>query len=396
VTDAEVRRYYEENRERFRRAEGARLKVAYIPLTITEADRQATVQRARELKAEIAAGADFAEVARANSDDTSNKEQGGDLGSFGRGQMVPAFDSVAFSLPVGQVSDPVVTQFGVHLIRVDEHTGDQVKARHILLAFEKNVEDVDRLETQLDRVAEAGLTRGLKAAAAGQPDVTFREGVEVSADNPMIPGVGPAIAALNWAQEESANRAAGDDPIRVSEVLETPDALYLVEMESYHPAGDTPLAEATPAIRQQLVYDKRRDAGRAEAEKMLGEIRGGRTLEQVAQARGLSVQRAGPFTRVEANPVLGQANAAVGAAFGTPTGQVGPVAVTPAGVFLVRPVARTAADRREFERQKATLREQAIRQMQQDLLGQWMANVREDADVKDNRAKLQARAARSS
>ncbi|HEX6370529.1 MAG TPA: peptidylprolyl isomerase [Longimicrobium sp.] len=396
VTDAEVRRYYEENRERFRRTEGARLKVAYIPLTIGDADRQATVQRARELKAEIAAGADFAEVARANSDDESNKEQGGDLGAFTRGQMVPAFDSVAFSLPVGQVSDPVVTQFGVHLVRVDERTGEQVKARHILLNFEKNVADVDRLETQLDRIAEAGLTRGLKAAAAGQPNVTFREGVEVSATNPMIPGVGPAIAALNWAQEEAANRAAGDDPVRVSEVLETPDALYLVEMESYHPAGDTPLAEATPAIRQQLVYEKRRDAGRAEAEKMLAEVRGGRTLEQVATARGLTVQRAGPFTRVEANPTLGQANAAVGAAFGTAIGQVGPVAVTPAGVFLVRPAARTAADRREFERQKVTLREQALRAMQQDLLGQWMSNVREDAEIKDNRAKLQAQAARAS
>ncbi|HEX2209000.1 MAG TPA: peptidylprolyl isomerase [Longimicrobium sp.] len=395
VSDAEVRRYYEENKERFRRPEGARLKVAYIPLTITEADRQATVQRARELRAEILAGADFAEVARVNSEDESNKEQGGDLGTFGRGQMVPAFDSVAFSLPVGQVSEPVITQFGVHLVRVDERTGDEVKARHILLAFHKNDADVERMENQLQRVAEAGLARGLKAAAAGQPDVTFREGVEVSANNPVIPGVGPAIAALNWAQEESANRAAGDEPERVSEVLETQDALYVVEMERYHPAGVTPLAEATPAIRQQLVYEKRREAGRAEAEKMLAEIRGGRTLEQVAQARGLTVQRAGPFTRVEANPTLGQANAAVGAAFGTPIGQVGPVAVTPAGVFLVRPVARTAADQREFERQKVTLREQALRAMQQDLLGQWMANVREDAKIVDRRAEARARAARA-
>ncbi|WP_420128827.1 peptidyl-prolyl cis-trans isomerase [Longimicrobium sp.] len=396
VTDAEVRRYYEANRDRFRRSEGARVKVAYIPLTITEADRQATVQRARALKAEIAGGADFAEVAAANSDDESNKDQGGDLGAFTRGQMVPAFDSAAFALPVGQVSDPVITQFGVHLLRVDERTGETVKARHILLNFEKNVADVDRLETQLDAIAEAGLTRGLKAAAAGQPNVTFREGIEVSADNPMIPGVGPAIAALNWAQEESANRAAGDDPIRVSEVLETADALYLVELENYHPAGDTPLAEATPSIRQQLVYDKRREAGRAEAEKMLGEVRAGRTLEQVAQARGLTVQRAGPFTRVESNPTLGQANAAVGAAFGTPIGQVGPVAVTPAGVFLVRPVARTAADRATFEREKASLRQQGMQAMQQDLLRQWITNVRQDAEIKDNRAKLAAQAARAS
>jgi peptidyl-prolyl cis-trans isomerase D len=396
VTDAEIRRYYEENRERFRRSEGARVKVAYIPLTITEADRQATVQRARELKAEIAGGASFEEVAAANSDDESNKDQGGDLGSFGRGQMVPAFDSVAFSLPVGEVSEPVVTQFGVHLVRVDERTGEQAKARHILLNFQKNVADVDRLETQLERIAEAGLTRGLKAAASGQPNVTFREGVEVTATNPMIPGVGPAIAALNWAQEESANRAAGDDPIRVSEVLETPDALYLVELERYFAAGETPLAEATPAIRQQLVYDKRREAGRLEAEKMLGEIRGGRTLEQVAQARGLQVQRVGPFTRVESNPVLGQANAAVGAAFGTPIGQVGPVAVTPAGVFLIRPVSRTPGDRRVFEQQKTVLRKQAQEGLQRDLLGQWMSNLRADAKIVDNRAEMAARAARAS
>lgn len=392
VTDAEVRRYWEENKERFTRTEGARLKVAYIPLTINEADRQATVQEARELKAEIASGADFAEMARVHSTDTSNKEQGGSLGTFGRGQMVPAFDSVAFSLPVGQVSDPVVTQFGVHLVKVDSREGDQVTARHILLSFHKNDDEVSRLEDRLEAIAQAGLARGLKAAAQGQRDVTFREGVEVSAASPVIPGVGPAMAALNWAQEESANRAAGDDPIRVSEVLETADALYLVELENYHPAGDTPLAEAAPAISQQLVYDKRRDAGRAEAEKMVAEVRGGRTLEQVAQARGLTIQRAGPFTRVEANPVLGQANAAVGAAFGTPVGQVGPPAVTPAGVFLIRPVSRTAADRREFERQRVGLRAEAQRQLQQDLLGQWMSNVRADAKIKDNRARLAARA----
>lgn len=396
VSDAEVRRYYEENRDRFKRTEGARLKVAYVPLTITEADRQATIQAARALRAEIVAGADFAEMARVHSTDDSNKEQGGDLGTFGRGQMVPAFDSVAFSLPVGQVSEPVVTQFGVHLVKVDERTGDQVKARHILLGFEKNVADVERLEQQLDRIAQAGLARGLKAAAQGQPGVTFREGVEVSAANPMIPGVGPSIAALNWAQEESANRAAGDDPIRVSEVLETPEALYVVEMENYHAAGETPLAEATPAIRQQLVYDKRREAGRAEAQKMVAEVRGGRTLEQVAQARGLTVQRAGPFTRVEANPVLGQANAAVGAAFGTPIGQVGPPAVTPAGVFLIRPAARTAADRRQYETQKEGLRVEAMNQLRQDLLGQWMSNVRADAKIKDNRARLAAQNARQS
>ncbi|GGK57567.1 peptidylprolyl isomerase [Amphritea balenae] len=70
-----------------------------------------------ELKAEIEAGADFADVARQNSSCPSGG-QGGDLGSFGPGQMVPEFDKVVFSAPIGEVQGPVKTQFGYHLLEV--------------------------------------------------------------------------------------------------------------------------------------------------------------------------------------------------------------------------------------------------------------------------------------
>lgn len=74
-------------------------------------------EKASELKAQIEAGADFAEVAKANSTCPSAR-QGGDLGSFGPGQMVKEFDTVVFSAPVGTVEGPVKTQFGFHLIEV--------------------------------------------------------------------------------------------------------------------------------------------------------------------------------------------------------------------------------------------------------------------------------------
>ena len=130
---------------------------------------------------------------------------------------------------------------------------------------------------------------------------------------------------------------------------------------------------------------------------MRSEVRQGRTLEQVAQARGLTVQRTGPFSRVDPNPVFGQANAAIGAAFGTPVGQVGPVAATPAAVFLVRPVSRTAADRRAWEQQKTEQRQQAQMSLQQDLFNQWLIDARRSADIEDNRAEQarRNRAARS-
>ncbi|MFF2810918.1 peptidylprolyl isomerase [Streptomyces sp. NPDC058000] len=74
-------------------------------------------EKASELKAQIEAGADFAEVAKAHSTCPSGR-QGGDLGSFGPGQMVKEFDTVVFSAPIGTVQGPVKTQFGFHLIEV--------------------------------------------------------------------------------------------------------------------------------------------------------------------------------------------------------------------------------------------------------------------------------------
>jgi peptidyl-prolyl cis-trans isomerase D len=393
VTDAEIRKYYDDNRDDFRRTEAASLKVAYVPLTISEADRAATVTRARALRQEILSDADtaaqarrFAEVAGRESQDPSNAQEGGSLGTFTRGQMVPAFDSVVFALPVGQISEPVTTQFGVHLVRVDARQGEQVTARHILLNHEKSDEELARVDAQLKAIADRARSQGLARAAQNQPNVTVREGVAVSASAPMIPGVGPAMDALNWAQEESDARRDGEGD-RVSDVLETDDAMYIVELERFTEAGLTPLAEATPSIRAILQNQKRVAAGKAEAEKMLAEIRGGRTLEQVAQARGLAVQRSEPFTRVDPNPVFGQSNAAAGAAFGTPIGRVGPVAATPSAVFLVRPVTRTQADRRAWEQQKTVQRQQAQQQLQQELYGQWILDARESAKIEDNRAE---------
>ena len=76
-------------------------------------------EKALELKAAIEAGADFAQLAQENSSCPSSR-QGGELGSFGRGAMVPEFDAVVFSAPVGVVQGPVQTQFGYHLVLVTE------------------------------------------------------------------------------------------------------------------------------------------------------------------------------------------------------------------------------------------------------------------------------------
>jgi peptidyl-prolyl cis-trans isomerase D len=383
VTDAEVRTFYDAHKDedQFERPRTARLTVAYIPKTSGPADREATLARVRALRQELVGGADFAAVARRESKDSS-APSGGDLGTFGRGQMVPAFDTVAFSLPVGQISEPVETEFGFHLIQVQERTGDQAKARHILIPIGKSDEELERLDARSDSlhtIAErSGMDRAARAVGA-----TLRRSVAVTEQLPIIPGVGGALEALDWAAAISRDQEAGEHPL--SDVIETDQALYVAQLESYTPKGRMTLAEASPQIRRDLVIRRRKEIARRAGEQMVAEVRRGRTLQQVAAARGLSVQTSGPFTRVQPNPELGQANAAIGAAFGTPLNQVSGVVETQTALYIVRPVARVQADRNAFQQQLATLRATQEAQLQQSVLQRWLVSARERAKIKDNR-----------
>lgn len=84
------------------------------------AEKSKALKTAQKIKEDIKAGADFGELARRYSEDPASAKNGGDLGYFIRGWMVPAFEKAAFSLPVGELSDPVETEFGYHLIMVEE------------------------------------------------------------------------------------------------------------------------------------------------------------------------------------------------------------------------------------------------------------------------------------
>jgi peptidyl-prolyl cis-trans isomerase D len=383
VTEREVRAYYDGNRERFRRPATARFTVATISKQATAADTAAALQRARSVRQEIVGGADFAEVARRESADPGSREAGGDLGTFRRGQMVPTFDEAAFSLPVGQVSEPVQSPFGYHVIQVQERQEDEVRARHILIPTTPTEESTDRLYARADSL-EVLAQRGDLQRAARAMGAQVRQGVTVSQDQPFTPEVGSMLEAVEWARDE----ATAPDPEQVSPLFETPQAFYVVELEAFTPAGTVALAEATPEIRRTLVMEKKQAQARQIGQQIVAEVRGGKPLEQAARERGLSVESAGPFTRIGFNPAFGQANAVTGAAFGVPVGQVSNVVEGPAGLFIVRPTERTQADREAFEAQKEQLRGSALFQMQQEAVGRWMQDLRAQADIDDRRAEV--------
>lgn len=121
VPETEIRTFYDKNPDKFTQRET--VKASHILIGVdgnaTAEEKKKALEKAEKLKKELAGGADFAELAKGNSTCPSS-QQGGDLGSFGKGEMVPAFEKAAFALKPGEVSDIVETQFGYHIIKLTE------------------------------------------------------------------------------------------------------------------------------------------------------------------------------------------------------------------------------------------------------------------------------------
>ena len=124
--DAALRAYYAEHKQDWDEVKARhiliRMQGSRVPLREGHKDLtdEEALAKAKEVRAKIVAGAKFEDEAKAESDDTGSGENGGDLGTFGAGQMVPEFDEVVFKAPVGQVTEPIKTAYGYHLILVEE------------------------------------------------------------------------------------------------------------------------------------------------------------------------------------------------------------------------------------------------------------------------------------
>lgn len=134
--DAALHAYYDQHKSEWEEVRAKHILIRFkgsgVPLKTGQKDRtdEEALALANDLRAKLLAGASFDELAKANSDDTGNANSGGELGTFEKGRMVPPFEKAAFAAEIGKVTEPVKSQFGYHLILVEEHktkSFDEVK-----------------------------------------------------------------------------------------------------------------------------------------------------------------------------------------------------------------------------------------------------------------------------
>ena len=381
LTDEEVTAYYRSHQDDFKRSRTAFLSFVALPRLTNASDTAFAKARADSAKAAILSGEPFADVARRESSDSVSAAAGGDLGEWTKGSMDPAFDSAAFAMPLKKVSQPVLSQFGFHIIEITSRKGNKAKGRHILIPIEVAGEHRDHLDAEADSLERLAAEREDPAAldtvskALSLPigrTGGVQEGTRVQVGNLVVPDAGA------WA-------FGGSKPGHTSPVIETSFAFYIFRIDSVQAAGVPPLAQVRPAVEFAVRNDKKKQLVKPKAEEYLKRLANGESMAAAAKAMNLPNREFGPFSRV--NPPLTDPMV-VGTAFGLEKGQRSGLLDTPDGMYVMESLERVPADSAKFVKELDEYRTKMIDMARQARVRGYLAALRQSAKIVDNRARL--------
>ncbi|NKB68075.1 MAG: hypothetical protein GKR89_13520 [Candidatus Latescibacteria bacterium] len=381
VGEADLEAYYQEHLSEFHHPDQVRISYVVLAKAATAADSAAVLEEIARLRQDLANGSDFADLARAVSEDESTAANGGDLGTFGRGAMVPAFEEAAFALEAGAISDPVLTPFGWHIIQVEERfeADERIKARHILLKFNPSRSTEEALFNEAETIQLEAVQQGLAATVQAR-GLEVRDSGFVRLGSP-VPGLGQGTT---WLVNEFFEKEVG----AVSRVGESGRAFWVAELAQFEPEGVSSLEDVRERIEPAVPGHKKAGVAVRKLAEAKSQTSGG-GLEEVAAKLGLEVRTADAFGRGDFVPGVGRKNAFTNAAFRLESGQLSDViSMAPQGAYLIRLVERAPVDEEGFQASRVAF-EQELRQRQQgEAVQLWFAQVYEAADIQDNRHRF--------
>jgi len=366
-----------------RPAEQSAVRARHI---LIKGEGQQALKTARRLKEKITSGpASFAAVARKQSDDPGSAEQGGALGWFGPGRMAPPFEEAAFSATPGEVVGPVKTNFGYHLIEVQARADQAVQIADLTRSLRPSVATLDDIESTMRDVSVFAREEGNFKAQAKRTDLEVQTAtVTAGGEDGEIPL--QAIQALG-ASQQIKNFLSGAEAGAISDVVELDDQFAVVRVEQITPEGHRPLDEVREQVASQVRQQKKQSAQTEKLRQALDQAGG--ALDPLAQAVGTTVRaKTGVTLETSTIPALGNDPKFVGTALGLKEGQTSRVVAGENGAFVLT-VTRVNEPAKLTDEKRQKLRQQLLKQKRQQMREQWIAGLRDEATIQDNRAQYQ-------
>jgi peptidyl-prolyl cis-trans isomerase D len=382
VPEQDIQRAYRQNIDQYTQTE--QVRASHILLNTEGKDEAAVRAKAEDLLKQLKGGADFAALARANSNDPASASKGGDLDYFGKGRMVPEFEAVAFTQPVGQLSELVRTQYGFHIIKVTDKKAAEVQPLDAVrpqiteqLKFERAQTRVQDLATaiatevkapaDLDKAAN---TRGLKVQES--PFFTRTE---------PIPGLGasPEVSEAAFSLEQG----------KVSGPLRTGTGVAFLTVTGSEAARVPALSEVKDRATNDLKRKKAQDLAKARAQATATTLKGAADFGGAAKAAGLTLRNADGIVRGAAIPEVGPSPAVDQAAFSLPVGSVSDPIPTPNGAVVVKVVSRTDVPTADLAKNRDAIRRELASQKRAQFFASYMTKAKQGMGITIDQAVIQ-------
>jgi peptidyl-prolyl cis-trans isomerase D len=368
VSDREIERYYRQNMFRYESPEQA--GASHILFKVDpDSDEEAVRKKAEDVLAQARAGADFAELARKYSEDTSAAD-GGDLGFFGRGQMVPEFENAAFSLDEGQISDLVRTTYGYHILR---GSGRQQGFTRPLDAVREEIRGALTQEKARAAMEEAVDSAAQKLQASGTIDTLTAQYPLLVPQETSFFGRNDNLPQLGNSAE--ATKIAFETPIgKVSTAVRLGNGYAFLQVLEERPAGLPDFEEVKERARSELREERLMARARALAEAARAEIvSGGSTPE---------LQSTESFFRGSVLPEAGRSTAVQTRAFTLPPGELSEPLPSENGYVLVRVIEASGFSESEFAAQRPGFHEQIENEHRGRVWNSFVQNLTSRYDVR--------------
>lgn len=382
----EVKAYYEAHQDRFARPEQVRARHILLKLDQDAPEAEAKDVRSKllRIKAQLAKGKSFADLAKKYSEGPSNAT-GGDLGWFSRGMMVGPFEEAAFALESGAVSEPVRTRFGWHLIKLEEHRPEGVKpleeAESDIRAALSEDAAAEKLSSMLDQAIGQVIVGDSLSQIAETLGMTLESTGAVTKDMLVQRlGIGADDAEFLFNIE---NGKASDTPVAI-------EGGYLLAAKSnFVESTVAPLEEVKGEIVQTLKREGALKLAEEKAQALLAELNDPAKAEDALASVKGKLATSQPFARRGLIPELGMNPELVEAAFAA-TGEqwLGKAYPVGTGVVLARLAERVAPGEDQWERQKDLLRDQIRQSKNNEMFMAYLSGLRDKTEVKVVATKL--------
>ncbi|MEP0546171.1 MAG: peptidylprolyl isomerase [Rhodothermales bacterium] len=340
-----------------------------------EEERAAQRQQALDIQSRIAAGESFETLARQYSQDPGSASRGGDLGWFGREQMVAPFAEAAFSANVGEVVGPVETEFGYHLIRVTERAEREVQLAQVAQTVGTTSATLRKVRDKADDLKYFTEEGGDFAAEAERQSLGLQQAV-VQGDQQFIPGLGNSRAVRSFIQRA--------EPGAISDVIDTGTAFVVIRVTDVQPEGYRSFDEVRAEIEPRVLREKKQAIQTAKLEEALAS--GG--FDQLAANVGAPVRNTQAIRMTQlVVPGLGREPVFVGTLMGLDEGETSRAVAGENAAFVIKSTSVTPADPSAMSAdQRQQLRTELLNQQRQRVQNQWLQKLRDAAEIEDHRS----------